>query len=258
MTNRDTADASLGNAVDSEAALPQNQNEGAGAMLINNFDDDKFVDLVDRFEFLWWGIEGKWHVVGTRHFFFRIETSEVDENEAAWELFGYLESKFERTTPQQGQTLVYNHGVVKPGTHYAKGFLGQFLDQMPSKKGTITPYLYANDSFRYRWIKFNGFNVYANDEYISLIHDGNGVEVHCDGPEKTLYLYNGDLIILPVKNVSEKACFDDLEEALLQDNVAMSGGKNLVGPQAIDPTESTQAKPEAVEGLGQGEDNHER
>lgn len=179
-------------------------------MVVSNLNDDHLVKLFDESQFLVWGIEDKWHVVGTRHFAFRIDVLVMEEDEDAWPLASWLEETFGRI-PKSGETFVFNHGSIKTDVHFAKQMLDKYFTNISKNEGKTTPFLYAIGSFRYRWIKFPNGNVFVNDEYLSILYDTENEPAFSDGQKTPLYMHGGDFMILPIKNMDNKVTTDELE-----------------------------------------------
>lgn len=180
-------------------------------MLLTNLNDEHLVKLVDESQFLIWGIEGTWHIIGTRHFAFRVGAKEMEDNEDAWGLADWLETTFKKRSPAIGSTLIIQNGEVKEGVHYAKQLADKYFTTIPKIEGITTPFLYAISTFRYRWIKFEAYNVFVNDDYLSILFDTECEPAFSDGPKKPLYMHDGDFLILPISNMDNKVTTGELE-----------------------------------------------
>ncbi|MEK5419396.1 hypothetical protein [Paenibacillus sp. FSL L8-0708] len=186
--------------------------------MMNNFNVEQLESLMDRGG-SWWAFQSRegFFYLTNRHLALRIVKEEWEEDEDGWELLDLIERKYKLNEENPGeQILVLHEGVAltKPGGKIAETLDKQF-SQISKKQGEITPFIYANKHFRYRWNRFSDFDLYLDDDYLRLIYDCEKETIYADGPESPAYLFGGNLVILPIKKNGspwDKSGLNDFEK----------------------------------------------
>lgn len=186
--------------------------------ILEKLNNEQFVTLIENeADLLMWSLVDGNYYANTRHFSIRVtdkEVKEPGEYDFDWDLRSYMKGIFGRH-PQEGQTLMMHFGKITEKDSKIINSLVENHKKKPSNAGVVTPCIYAHGIFRHRWAKFAGFDLFVQDMLISLLYDVEDEPVYSDGPESPAYFCDGDLFILPVRNVGDwvPAELQDLEKA---------------------------------------------
>lgn len=178
-------------------------------MILDRLDIEMLGRNTENADLFFWGIEKGYHYIATRHFAFRVSVEDMEEyEEDAWELKEFLIDRF-KESPVAGQTLVYRWEKITSDKHLAKQLSEGVFTTFPTTEGIVTPYIYACDAWRYRFTMFGEFNLFSNDDFISVISGATDEKVFAESEISPLYLLDNNFVILPIAPRNSKTALDD-------------------------------------------------
>ncbi len=185
-------------------------------MLLEKIDMEHLTSLMNNENWWAWCIQDGKHWITNRHFVLILDIAEVDEETEGWELLTCLEEKFDKQTPLEGKQLVSHMGFIndtlgKSGKTIADSLKETILAKPSENLGVVTPLIYARKHFRNRYLKFPSFDLFVQDDYISVLYEAVKEPVYADGFDKPLFLCDGQFVILPVVEKENKKVVEELK-----------------------------------------------